>query len=118
MDRLDKIGKVKLNMDTLGDDERKKLKCKTLAYVMIELISALIVIFAILKLDDDLKLCDKANYSLWIRCVLGYNLVGLFLHIFTYVMIIKKRYKVWLVVLASLIELGMIILSLYSLVLR
>ena len=48
LDRLDKIGKVKLNMDTLNDDERKQLKCKTLAYVMIELISALIVIFAMM----------------------------------------------------------------------
>ena len=38
------------------------------------------------------------------------------MHIFTYVMIINKRYKVWLVVLASLVELGMVILSLFSLI--
>ena len=54
LDRLDKIGKVKLNMDTLGDDERKKLKCKTLAYVMIELVSVLIVIFAMIMFSDEL----------------------------------------------------------------
>ena len=31
-------------------------------------------------------------------------------------MIINKKYKVWLVVLASLVELGMVILSLFSLI--
>ena len=47
IDKLEKIGKVKLSTDAIGDDERQKLKVKAMLYLIIDAIIVLIVAFTL-----------------------------------------------------------------------
>ena len=110
---IDKIGKVKLSTDTLGDEERQKLKIKTVVYLVIDVLILLIVLWTLTHYLDEWKSC-KVHYFDWIVSVGAFNGVSMILNAFTYRQIIQKRFKMWLVVLSTILEGGMVILSLFS----
>ena len=87
IDKLGMIGKVKLSTDALGDDERHKLKVKTMLYLIIDAIIVLIVTITLKFQTDDWNDCE-VHYLTWISCVGGFNLVSFITNIFTYRQII------------------------------
>ena len=113
IDKLGMIGKVKLSTDALGDDERQKLKVKTMLYFIIDAIIVLIVTITLRFQTDNWNDC-VVHYLAWISCVGGFNLVSFITNIFTYRQIIQKRFKMWLLVVSSILEVGMVILSIYA----
>ena len=113
IDKIDKIGKVKLSTDTLRDEERHKLKVKTVVYLGIEATILLIVLWTLVNYLDEWKSC-KVHYFAWIVNVGAFSGVSLILNAFTYRQIIQKRFKMWLVVASTILEAGMVILALFS----
>ena len=89
IEKIDKIGKIKLSTDALPPKERKNLKIKTMIYFIVDacimMSTGYIIVFNHVQWQD----C-KVNFFAWLISVFAVNLASFTINFFTYYQIVQK----------------------------
>ena len=111
--KLDKIGKIKLSTDTLGDDERRKLKIKTMIYFLVDACIVLCTGYIIIN-DNTLWKACHLNFYPWLLSVFIFNCFSFLISIFTFVQISRGQFQMWLLVCSTILEVGILVLAIFA----
>ena len=84
MSKIDKFGKFKLSTDTLGDDERSFLKCKTMIYFVIDAVIMSTSGYILVVHSEEWERCE-VHFFEWLCCVFGFNTFSFLINVFTFI---------------------------------
>ena len=111
-DKIDWMGKIKMSTDTLRDDERGALKCKTMLYFIVDACVAILTGDIMIRNKVVWENCAIHFYA-WLICVCCFTTLSFLINVLTYIQITRGAFNMMLIIFSTLIEVGMLILAMF-----